>query len=247
MHSEDITLQSDGLGIAARVAWPAHGGDPAPALVVCHGFGSCKENHAAFAAQSAAAGWAVLAFDFRGHGASDGCVDSHTVHDIRAALDWLRAQPGIDPTRLVVRGSSMGAYFAIHAARRWPDVAACVALNPADEAGLATLLHDAHDPSTFYGQWRARGEGFPRVMGCDLDCWIEGSDVYGAVTKIAPRPLLLIHCQGDEMVPWQLSQRLYDAAGDPKAFWLLEGGDHRFAAHDATLSARTLDWLAEVL
>jgi len=245
MHSEDVTLSSDGLSIAARVVWP-DAPAPAPGLIVCHGFGSCKENHAAFAAQAAERGWVVLSFDFRGHGASDGCVDSRTINDVGAALHWLRRQPGVDPAHIAVRGSSMGGYFAIHAAGRWPDLACCVALNPPDEARLGTLLRDAGNPATFYGQWRARGAGFPRVMGCDLACWLEGNDVYRAVTTLAPRPLLLVHCLGDAQVPADISRHLYAQAQEPKTLRLLAGGDHRFAAHDAQVSTQTLEWLAGV-
>ena len=79
----------------------------------------------------------------------------------------------IYPARIAVRGSSMGGYFAIHALRRWPELACGVALNPPDEAGLNRLMRDARDPTTFFGEWRARGEGFPRLMGCDLACWLE--------------------------------------------------------------------------
>src|SRR3954471_14200918 len=112
MRSEDITLTSDGLSLAARVLWPVRE-DRCPGLILCHGFGSCKENHAAFAAQAETRGWVVLSLDFRGHGASEGCTDSRTINDVCAALSWLRGQAVVDPDRIVVRGSSMGGYFAI--------------------------------------------------------------------------------------------------------------------------------------
>lgn len=244
MHSEDVTLSSDGLRIAAQVHWPA-GDDPAPALIVCHGFGSCKENHAAFAREAAARGWVVLSFDFRGHGGSDGCMDSRTIHDVGAAVAWLAARPRVDPARLAIRGSSLGGYFALHAARRWPELAACVALNPPDEAGLSRLLHEAGEPDSFYGQWRARGDGFPRVMGCDLACWLEGNDLYAAAAGRPSHPLLLVHCRGDEMVPVAVTEKLCGVACEPKTCWLLEGGNHHFAAHDPALGERALDWLGE--
>ena len=244
MHTEELTLTSDGLSIAARMVWPDRAG-PAPALILCHGFGSCKENHAAFAAQAAAQGWAVLSFDFRGHGASDGCLDSRTIHDLAAALAWLQEQPGIDHGRIAVRGSSMGAYFAIHAARRWPALGCCVALSPPDEGALTTLLRDAHDPATAVGQWRCQGKGFPRVMGCDLSCWLEANDVYTAAAGLAPAPLLLVHAAGDTAVPAQISEDLYGHAREPKSLWVLPAGDHHSLSGDPEVTARTLDWLAQ--
>jgi dipeptidyl aminopeptidase/acylaminoacyl peptidase len=241
---EEIQLQSDGLALAACVYRPAAPG-PAPALIVCHGFASCKENHAVFARQAAQAGFVALAFDFRGHGSSEGCLDSRSLNDIGAALAYLAQDPQVDSRRIIVRGSSMGGFFALHAAARWPDVAAVVAICPTTEALLATLLRDIGNPDTEWGRARRTDPTFPRVMGCDLSCWLEKVDVYAAPAHISPRPLLLIHCTADELVPVQVSHDLYAAAREPRALWLLEGGDHRFAQHDPATTARTLSWLKE--
>lgn len=246
MRSEDVSLTSDGLRIAARMLWPA-GAARMPALILCHGFGSCKENHAAFAALAAEQGWAVFSFDFRGHGASEGCVDSRTINDIGAALAWLEGQAGIDRARIALRGVSMGGYFAIHAAGQWERLAGCVAINPPDEAALSALIRDARNPATPIGRWRQEGPDFPRVMGCDLGCWLEAADLRSAVARLTPRPLLLIHCTGDERVPLGISEELYAVAGEPKALWSLEGGDHCFASRDPQVGARALDWLAAAL
>ncbi len=245
MHCEELTLASDGLTLAARLHRPA-AGDAAPALILCHGFGSCKENQAGFAAEAVARGWVVLSFDFRGHGASDGCLDSRTVHDVGAALTWLQNESGIDTERIVVRGTSMGGYWALLAARAWPALAACVALNPLDEPALGQVLRDADDPETPLGRWRAGGTGFPRVMGCDLACWLESHDVYAAVGEIAPRPLLLIHATGDARAAARISEDLYAAAGEPRTLWLIDAGDHCSPGRDPAVTARTLDWLDAV-
>src|SRR5438270_10170921 len=99
MFSEECTLSSDGLRLAAQVTRPPQTG-AAPGLILCHGFGGCKERLALFADQAAARGWMALSFDFRGHGASDGCLDSHTVNDVRAAFDWLSAHPAVDARQI---------------------------------------------------------------------------------------------------------------------------------------------------
>jgi pimeloyl-ACP methyl ester carboxylesterase len=212
-------------------------------VIVCHGFGSCKENHATFAEQAAAQGFVTLTFDFRGHGASEGCLDSRTVNDIGAALAYLRADAAVDPARIAVRGSSMGGYFALHAAARWPELAAVVAICPATETFLSELLRDLQDPTTPLGQARRENPGVPRVMICDLGCWLDRAEVAAAAAQISPRPLLIIHCTGDEVIPASVSSALYAAAGEPKTLWLLDGGDHRFAQHDPATTARLLAWL----
>lgn len=243
---EPIELQSDGLALAGCVYRPAADG-LAPALIVCHGFASCKENHAVFAHQAALAGFVALTFDFRGHGASEGCLDSRTINDIGAALAFLGADAQVDSRRIVVRGSSMGGFFALHAAARWPDLAAVVAVCPSSEAQLGAVLREIADPESEWGRCRLSDPTFPRVMGCDLGCWLEKVNVYAAPAHISPRPLLLIHCTGDEMVPVAVSHELYAAAREPRAFWLLEGGDHCFAQHDPATTARTLTWLRDTV
>src|SRR4051794_15293536 len=117
VDSDHLTLESDGLHLAGQVYRPASL-ERCPAIVCCHGFGSSKESHAEFSRSAAQAGFVVLALDFRGHGQSEGCLDSRTLNDVGCALAWLESEPQVDPARIAIRGSSMGGYFALHAAAR---------------------------------------------------------------------------------------------------------------------------------
>jgi alpha/beta superfamily hydrolase len=68
----------------------------------------------------AAAGWAALRFDFRGAGGSAGSFDEGEGErdDVKGAVDFLLAQPEIDPGQLAAIGYSFGAGVALrHAAR----------------------------------------------------------------------------------------------------------------------------------
>ncbi len=66
------------------------------------------------------------------------------------------------------------------------------------------------------------------------------------VVKIAPRPLLLIHPVGDEVVPKSESEHLAAAAGKPCELHLIETTDH-FGSADPKLQEITLDWFARYL
>jgi fermentation-respiration switch protein FrsA (DUF1100 family) len=46
------------------------------------------------------------------------------------------------------------------------------------------------------------------------------------VARIAPRPLLIIHCMGDRVVPPVNSERNFQAAGEPKSIWRIPTGGH---------------------
>lgn len=85
---------------------------PAPVVVMAHGFSAVKEMGLdRFAAAFAAAGYAVLVYDHRNLGASDGeprgRIDVWAqARDYRAALDWVSGRPGVDAGRIALWGSS---------------------------------------------------------------------------------------------------------------------------------------------
>src|SRR5689334_10174449 len=105
----------DGLTLRANLYLPDGGKEWVPGVVVCPGFGSTKERHAAFGELAASRGFAALVVDLRGHGESEGALDSNVFNDVAAALTFLQGRPEVHPTRIVVRGSSFGGWLAIHA------------------------------------------------------------------------------------------------------------------------------------
>src|SRR5947199_3260490 len=89
---------------------------PWPGMVILHGAGSRKENHADFGRACAARGWAALAYDQRGHGGSSDEMGPAALADVGRMAAFLAGRPGVDGSRICVRGSSMGGFMAIHAA-----------------------------------------------------------------------------------------------------------------------------------
>src|SRR5688572_593354 len=87
-----------------------------PGMVILHGAGSRKENHADFARLCAAGGWAALAYDQRGHGEATDEMGPQALGDVGRMARFLASLDGVDPGRICARGSSMGGFMAIHAA-----------------------------------------------------------------------------------------------------------------------------------
>jgi pimeloyl-ACP methyl ester carboxylesterase len=124
-----------------------------PVVVMAHGMAGTKDSGLApFAEAFAAAGLDVLAFDYRGFGASGG-TPRQTVsvraqlEDYLAALDAAASLPGADSTRLVLWGVSLSAGHVLEAAAVRPDVAAVVALTPlVDGLAAARLALRHHRP-----------------------------------------------------------------------------------------------------
>jgi fermentation-respiration switch protein FrsA (DUF1100 family) len=242
LQREQVYFESDGLTLAGHLYLPA-GQPPYPVVIVCHGLTSCKENHAEFACFSQKRGLAALAFDFRGHGESQGCLDARVLHDISAAVAYLRGRPEVDADRLVIRGSSMGGHYALHAGAVYPALKAVVAICPSSEADLERGIFNVE-------LWQSLSdvEGASlRLALPDYLSYLRQHNIFAAVSKISPRALFLVHCQDDEIIPYQNSQRLYELASQPKKFLLLEGGDHRTAQHAPAVHEAIVDWLREQL
>ena len=208
-------------GIAHALFMPEP--EPRAGIVILHGASSAKESHFDFARAAVANGMAALAFDARGHGRSVGACGPEAVDDVRTMLALMRERA----PRVALRGSSMGGFLAIHAAAADGDVDAVVAICPAPEDFLLRGL---------------RAERFEfRADRARLEPWLEGLDLVAATASLAPRTaLLLLHAQGDEQVPYTISQELYEAAGEPKRLLLMPGGHHRSIQHDGELQAESL-------
>ena len=113
---------SSGTRCAAVLWRPADPAcEPAPGVVLCHGFRGIKEWFLPdFAREFSRRGHAVLTFDYRGFGESDGqrgrLIPAEQVEDIRSALTFLGAQPWVDQDRLALYGTSFGGANVIAAA-----------------------------------------------------------------------------------------------------------------------------------
>ena len=82
-----------------------------PSVVVLgHGFAADRATMSTLARSLTAAGYAVVAFDFRGHGSNSNSFGGGDLRtDLEAVVDWVETQPHWDAERLVVMGHSMGA------------------------------------------------------------------------------------------------------------------------------------------
>jgi len=196
-------------------------------VLILHGAGSAKESHFDFGRLAVANGLAALAYDARGHGRSDGEFGPRAIEDVVAMLALLREHV----PRVAIRGSSMGGFQAILGANADGDVDAVVAICPAPP----DLLLE--------GVRRNRFDNF-RADREALLHWLPTVDLTAAAASLGPRTaLLLLHAQGDEQVPYTVSEELYAAAGQPKRVLILPGGHHRSLQHDRELQAESLKFI----
>src|SRR5687768_14125957 len=111
--------------------WLPESEPPWPGMLILHGAGSRKENHADFARMCMAAGWAALSYDQRGHGDAADEMGPAALADVGRMARFLAAVEGVEGGRICARGSSMGGFMAIHAAATSEAVAGVIAICPA--------------------------------------------------------------------------------------------------------------------
>ena len=144
----DVSFDSEASAIAAVFYRPESAGR-CPCVVLAHGFsGTMDWVVPDFAAVFAAAGLAVLIFDYRHFGSSEGeprqLVDSRRqLADLRNALGYVRSRDDVDTGRVALWGTSLGGSHVIELAAEDPDLAAVVANVPALDmyAGLRGRFH----------------------------------------------------------------------------------------------------------
>jgi alpha-beta hydrolase superfamily lysophospholipase len=206
--------------------------DPRAGIVICHGAGSAKESHFDFGRAARGAGLAALAFDARGHGRSQGEFGPSAFADVLEMVDVLREHT----PQVALRGSSMGGFQALHAAAiADPPVVAVVAICPAPEDMLLR------------GVRSGRLTEF-RMDRAQLEPWLQTLDIRKAVASLAGRTaVMFMHAQGDEQVPYTVSEELFVAAGEPKRLLIVPGGHHRSLQHDGEMQAETIRFVDRAL
>src|SRR4051812_12857604 len=205
---------------------------PSAGIVICHGAGSAKESHFDFGRAARGAGLAALAFDARGHGRSDGEFGPSAFADVLEMAGVLREYT----PKLALRGSSMGGFQALHAAAiADPPFAGVVAICPAPEDQLLRGVRSGR-PLDF------------RMDRDQFEPWLQTLDIRKAVASLAGRTaVMFMHAQGDESVPYTVSEDLFLVAGEPKRLLIVPGGHHRSLQHDGEMQAETIRFVEKRL
>jgi alpha-beta hydrolase superfamily lysophospholipase len=141
---------SNGYRLDADLHLPDDGGAgaPYPVIVACSGYQGQKVIHPErFARTMTPLGYAVLAFDYRGFGLSEGergrLAPQDWAEDVRAAVDRLTVVADVDAARIVLLGWGMGGGVVVAEASEDPRVRAVASLNCISDGTRSTRnMHD---------------------------------------------------------------------------------------------------------
>ncbi|MBD2104448.1 alpha/beta hydrolase [Leptolyngbya sp. FACHB-261] len=188
-------------------------------LLYSHGNGEDLGYIAPVLQQLQAIGFAVFAYDYQGYGTSQGrASERNTYASVDAAYDYLTAKLGVPSDRIIAYGRSIGGGPTLDLAIRQP---------------LAGVVLE----STFVAIFRV----VTRIAIVPFDRF----DNLRKIRKLRC-PVLIIHGKLDGVVPFWHSQRLFEAAPEPKqALWLDQANHNDVALVAAEQYPQTLRQFAE--
>jgi fermentation-respiration switch protein FrsA (DUF1100 family) len=176
-----------------------------PVLLWFHGNAGNITHRADNLAMLAGSDLGVLLVDYRGYGRSEGRPSERGIYaDGEAAYDYLTRARGVEPRRIVCFGRSLGTAVALHVAT----------VRPVSGLILETPFTSARDMA--------------RRMMPILPIWPLIRTKMDNVERVRRLrvPLLVIHGDRDEVVPFEQGKAVFDAAPEPKEFLALKGAAH---------------------
>ncbi len=264
--SEDFTVEKEGIVLAGTLALPTQGAPPFAAVFLNSGSGPqdrdgntppvyMADMFKTMMEHFTAAGFAVLAYDERGVGASSGDYAAASLNDllsdVEALLDFLAGHPLVDPNRLAMLGHSEGALFApVFADRLSALILLAGPSIPLDEllpeqlryqlaqewlsAEEKEILNELLAQVEQVLQEAREGQEKSAILPLNLD-WLREHmelDPKSNLAAIKDQPVLIIQGEEDlKVMPYhaqELADALRGAGNENVAVHYLEGTTHEF-------------------
>jgi len=249
MIIKEVSLEIDNLKLDGRLYLPDEK-IPYPTICVCHGIPSGIKDaddggYPSLAARICNEGFGVFIFSFRGTGKSEGNFDIFGwTRDLSAAIDYLWLQPEVDRSKIALLGFSAGAAVSVCVGAQDKSIMAVASC--ACPANFDSLITNPEESiKHFRNIGIIKDKDFPAYDGE----WADNFKVVNPlfyVSEIAPRPLLLVHGEEDDLVTVDNARMLYGQAKDPKKLIILSEIGHRLRREERAVQV-VIDWLKEVM
>ena len=207
MDFEDVYFStSDGVKLNA---WLISAGDEAPMVLWFHGNAGNIADRIENAKLLFDRGLSLFMVDYRGYGRSKGTPSEKGINeDGQAAYNYLLAH-GVETENLIMFGRSLGSTVAIYLA----------SLNKCAGVILESAFTNMADMARRH---------FPVLPGMgSFKLKFPSIDRIGSLDE----PILFIHGDEDEIVPYELGRRLFEAASADRDFYTINGAHHNDTYH----------------
>ncbi len=200
-------------------------------IVTAHGHRGRKEDLLGISTFLWKAGFNVLMFDFRAHGAQREkgelmSLGTYELEDFQAGNEYIHkrfAEEGRGEAIVGAFGASLGAAVALVAAARderikaiWAD-SSFTSRRDVVAANWKKLTHLPDRPVIDTANWL-----FTLRTGHPLHNFSPLKEI----SSMKPRPIYFLHGASDSITPISHAYTLYNAATGPKELWIEEGIDH---------------------
>jgi len=251
IDSRHVDIWSDGTRLSGDLFYPKglKPQDKLPAIILCHGWGGVRSHlNQYYAPEFAKAGYVVLTFDYRGWADSDSrlviegkmpkpdengevtvraqaireLVDPFDqTEDIVSCIDFISGEPGVDPKRIGLWGTSFGGGHVLYVATHDKRVKCIVSQVPSMDGTWASFYPDGNAYKR--AVQRARGDIDPVPQGVNKIGQLRGTPYLSRISKYRPVefsgtlkvPILIIVAEKEELMDNKLhGQRVYNLVKD---------------------------------
>ena len=235
MKIETVSFQSEGQRISGILHLPEQKNPRC--VIASHGLLSSKnsEKYIALGERISKEGIAMLRFDFRGIGESEGRIEDDTVSsrivDLSSAIDFIRSRPDLG-NRIGLVGSSLGGFISLIKASMDKEIRAVVIwATPLHMNDLKSKERDEDTPlppEAFF-------EDLPKHRLLPL------------LPKVSN--CLVIHGEKDELVSVDQALEIFRNLSLPKEIHMIGGADHRLtdSIHRQRAMDLTVEWFKKYL
>jgi acetyl esterase/lipase len=262
---KDPAAPASGMGVQIEsggqlmngMLYRAAGKGPHPVVVLAHGLPGNEQN-LDLAQAMRRAGWTVVTYHYRGSWGSQGSFSfENQLADLQAVVAWLHrpeiaAAWGVDPTRVVVMGHSMGAFSAANAGADLHEVMGIALIAPMDPSLIAPRVKTL-DPATRDAMAVKRFDDVDgRLVGADAKSIMaaiadrgERFSLAALAPRLADRPVFVATATHDNDSSRGLALLpALKAANAGKLTAVEMDTDHSFNDHRIALEIAVLKWLA---
>ncbi|QDQ42233.1 alpha/beta hydrolase [Methylacidiphilum kamchatkense] len=216
-------LSKDNIGLAAWFIPPPSSSPKKSPIIVIHGLGANKEFMMSYIQLAHTLEFPVLAIDLRGHGESDPAVVTLGLKESMDIESWIEELEKKGYSSPILWGTSLGAVTALLAGSKLNGkISAIIADAPFDTLYNALITHAKvlfrlnEFPMVPIVSWHLK-----RSYGIDahkIDCVQAAQNI--------DCPLLILAAEHDVRMPINMVQRVFDAAKNPKFWWVIPNANH---------------------